>query len=271
MLRTLFSGCGHITGFRLVGPNPGSPYLFGSVDYMDAKSAADAVQLYHEHPFIQESILSELNATEVKMKVTLSTYRKRARAFEHGDRRHTAASTAEDADGGPFLELKPGVVNPILPADKTIENALRTCPIADAYEAVEQLRVLAADRPDEAVQLLAQHPQLGVAVVMILQHAGKMPMGPLPAEALRPTVAAPQAPPQASSSSGSAASENSSQETLPDEVIAHVMKIVASLPEEQVEQISKMTAEDFAKIPDPAQRLQLQTLQKQLHLLGQSL
>ena len=205
------------------------------------------------------------------MRVTISTFRKRQRDQQnyHGDRRHAHHQGSDDADhGGPYLDLKPGVVNPILPADKTIESALRACSVADAYEAVEQLRVLAMDRPEEASRLLARHPQLGVAVVMILQHAGKMPMGPLPPEAISQTLttvsnetasAAPQAAPV------------KKHEALSEEVVAHVMKIVESLPEEQVDRISKMTAEDFAKIPDPAQRLQLQTLQKQLHLLGQSL
>lgn len=54
----------------------------------------------------------------------------------------------------------------------------------DAFDAVEQLRVLSLERPDETKELLDKHPALKVAVIQILQVAGTLPPM-LPQEAFK--------------------------------------------------------------------------------------
>lgn len=79
-------------------------------------------------------------------------------------------------------------------------DVLKTTAVEEAYEAVEQLRVLAMERPRDAHHLLQENPALVSAVIMILQHAKRISFGPLPPEAFdatSTTIASPIAPPAA--------------------------------------------------------------------------
>ncbi|KAG5470617.1 hypothetical protein LSCM1_01863 [Leishmania martiniquensis] len=74
--------------------------------------------------------------------------------------------------------------DPILGRDGSLVlDALRGMATEEAYAAVEQLRVLALERPNEAKRLLHNNPALKSAVVMTLQHAGRIPFGSLPRDA----------------------------------------------------------------------------------------
>lgn len=239
-IRKMFSQAGHVVGFRVMPLIPGKEFMSGFVDYVDGKSADEAISQLDGHLF-----------GESKMKVTSAASRKRARQSNTGET-------------GPLLEFKKGFQNLFLPGDQRIEGALRQLPVADAYEAVEQLRILVLERPEDARSLLEANPQLAVAVVMILQHAGKLPMDHLPEEAVARAggAVAPIAAPAASSTTS--VKDNGQPNA---EVIAQVMAIIESMDPDDVEQVSKMTPEQLAAIPDEAARKQLEFLQRQLKLM----
>ncbi|KAL7709603.1 RNA recognition motif(a.k.aRRM RBD or RNP domain) [Lotmaria passim] len=93
---------------------------------------------------------------------------------------------AVDKDGRELMQLPRGFMDPVLGRDSSLVlNSLRGMATEEAYAAVEQLRVLALERPDEAKLLLQNYPALKSAVVITLQHAGRLAHGPLPAEAYR--------------------------------------------------------------------------------------
>ncbi|CUI15474.1 RNA-binding protein, putative [Bodo saltans] len=240
-IRKMFSQAGHVVGFRIMPLIPGKEFMSGFVDYVDGRSADEAISQLDGHLF-----------GETKMKVTNAASRKRARQPAGGD-----------ASAGPLLEFKKGFQNLFLPGDQRIEGALRQLPISDAYEAVEQLRILVLERPEDARALLEANPQLAVAVVMILQHAGKLPIDHLPEDAV---VRAGSVSATASTTAATSASSASGDQPTAD-VIAQVMAIIEGMDPEDVEQISKMTPEQLAAIPDEAARKQLEFLQRQLKLM----
>jgi hypothetical protein len=249
-LRKLFGQSGHIVGFRIMPLLPGKEFMSGFVDYVDGKSADEAISQLDGHLF-----------GESKMKVTNASARKRPR---QGDRHGGAGSDAQQPTG-PMMDFKKGFQNLFLPGDQRIEGALRQLPVADAYEAVEQLRILVLERPDDARTLLESNPQLAVAVIMILQHAGKLPVDHLPEEAVVQAGTAGEA--SVGAPAGSNAEVPPQDEGTSAEVIAQVMAIIEGMDPDDVEQISKMTPEQLAAIPDPAARQQLQFLQKQLKIM----
>lgn len=258
-LRKMFGQAGHVVAFRIMPLLPGKEFMSGFVDYVDGKSADEAISQLDGHLF-----------GESKMKVTSASSRKRARQPPGGG--EGASRQVGDAPVGPFMDFKKGFQNLFLPGDQRIEGALRQLPVADAYEAVEQLRILVLERPDDARALLETNPQLSVAVIMILQHAGKLPMDHLPEEAvIRPGNGAgghTLLSDTAAASSKHNNSENVDGAAAPSaEVIAQVMAIIDGMDPDDVEQISNMTPEQLAAIPDEATRKQLEFLQRQLKIM----
>ncbi|RNF27293.1 cleavage stimulation factor subunit 2 [Trypanosoma conorhini] len=242
-LRKHFESVGHITDFRLLGPAPGRDFRYGFADYLDVTSAEEAIQ--------------RLNGTsfgERTMKVTSaanSRSRKRSRQHVH---------THEPPVRGGMVFPR-GYVDPLLGRDdNNVLECLQRMPVADAYEAVEQLRVLVLERKDEARKLLDSCPALRLAVVMILQHAGRLPYGPLPLEAVRRTDARPvnAAPTTAEEDTAEKKAEPTEEER--DEVI----EILTKLSEEDVERIVTMSEEDLDRIPDLVQRQQMSVLRARL-------
>lgn len=225
--------------------------------------------------------------------------------------------------------------DPILGRDGSLVlDALRGMATEEAYSAVEQLRVLALERPNEAKCLLHNNPALKSAVIMTLQHAGRIPLGSLPRDAYRsrgaveaeaelaqprspqqptssqqPVLQTPQQTPQqppsespkpakkeaksaaksgetpgarkrdaATGSASSAAAPSGSQTSLvaPSTPMTEaerdeVLELIQSMSEEDVERVLTMSARDFARVPDPAQRKQLEVLQKRLLEMSQDL
>ncbi|KAG5496274.1 hypothetical protein JKF63_02575 [Porcisia hertigi] len=98
---------------------------------------------------------------------------------------------ATDKTGREMLQFPRFFTDPILGRDGSLVlDALRGMTTEDAYAAVEQLRVLALERPIEAKRLLHNNPALKSAVVMTLQHAGRIPLGALPRDAYQSKKAA---------------------------------------------------------------------------------
>lgn len=253
-LRKLFSQSGHVVAFRVMPPLPGKEFQSGFVDYLDGRSADDAMAQLDGFVF-----------GDAKMKVTNATSRKRNRSEVEGG----VASGGTDA--GPLMEFKRDFQNLLLPGDRLIEDALRQLSVAEAYEAIEQLRILVLERPEETRELLENNPQLAVAAVMILQHAGKLPSDHLPPEAIvnpRAATTLEDSSNAVTSSSTAAGGSASSQHASPSpETIAQVMSIIESMKPEDVEKIINMTPAQLAAIPDEGTRVQLAFLQKQLKLM----
>ena len=132
------------------------------------------------------------------------------------------------------------------------------------YEAVEQLRLLALERPTEAALLLEAYPQLRVAVVTILQQAGKIPMGPLPTNALVSLAERNELNSATPAAAPAAASAPASVPDMDDETRRTVEQILESLPPEKVERLLTMTDADVGKIPDLNQRRQVTLLRQHL-------
>ncbi|CAC9525774.1 conserved hypothetical protein [Leishmania infantum JPCM5] len=241
-----------------------------------------------------------------------------------------------DKAGRETMQFPRFYTDPILGRDGSLVlDALRGMATEEAYSAVEQLRVLALERPNEAKRLLHNNPALKSAVIMTLQHAGRIPLGSLPRAAYQSRRAAeaeaelaqplspqqptpshqpplptpqqtPQRPPAESptpakkeaksaaksgeargarkrdtateSASSSAAAPSGSQTSLvpPSTPMTEaerdeVLELIQSMSEEDVERVLTMSARDFAQVPDPAQRKQLEVLQKRLLEMSQDL
>ncbi|GET91556.1 hypothetical protein, conserved [Leishmania tarentolae] len=240
-----------------------------------------------------------------------------------------------DKAGRERMQFPRFYMDPILGRDGSLVlDALRNMATEEAYSAVEQLRVLALERPNEAKRLLQNNPALKSAVVMTLQHAGRIPFGSLPRDAYQsrkaaeaeaelahalppqqstppqqPTLPTPQQTPQktpaespkpakkeaksmtksgearaprkrdtATSSASSAAAPSVSQTSLVPQLTPmteaerdEVLELIQNMSEEDVERVLTMSARDFAQVPDPAQRRQLEVLQKRLLEMSQDL
>lgn len=180
-IRTLFETLGHVQGLRLI-PSRNRPVMDGYVDFSDPNDAKAAVERLHGHLFSPSSAANAAEATSVvggefKLNVQLASNRKRMRNNRNA---HKQGSDEEGEDGygtGPPLNLPAHYRDPV-------SMVLRKVSASDAFEAVEQLRVIALEKPDETRELLEQHPALKVAVVEILQVAGKLPQH-LPQEAFK--------------------------------------------------------------------------------------
>ncbi|KAG5470201.1 hypothetical protein LSCM4_02895 [Leishmania orientalis] len=96
-----------------------------------------------------------------------------------------------DKSGRETMQFPRSFTDPILGRDGSLVlDALRGMETEEAYTAVEQLRVLALERPNDAKRLLHNNPALKSAVVMTLQHAGRIPFGSLPRDAYQSRRAA---------------------------------------------------------------------------------
>jgi hypothetical protein len=111
--------------------------------------------------------------------------------------------------------------------------------------------------PEKAKALLEKYPQLMLATVVILQHAGKLPET-LPEEASRPPVAA-------GSEHATAGASSSAPEPSEAEIMEFIEKNVS---EGEVEEILKLSEADIQAIPDLAQRQQVRLIWKQLQKLS---
>ncbi|KEG12961.1 hypothetical protein DQ04_01301050 [Trypanosoma grayi] len=242
-LRKHFESVGHITDFRFLGPTPGRDFRYGFADYLDVTSAEEAI--------------ARLNGTsfgERTMKV-MSAANSRSRKRH----RQQASSTLEPPVRG-GLVFPRGYVDPLLGRDDTsVLESLHSTPVSEAYEAVEQLRVLVLERRAEARKLLESCPALRLAVVMILQHAGRLPYGPLPPEALQHPSS------ETSNATPAAAQEAEAVTGVPaEEERDEVIEILTKLSEEEVERIMTMSDADLNRIPDLAQREQMSLLRARL-------
>ncbi|AIO01109.1 hypothetical protein LPMP_322250 [Leishmania panamensis] len=244
-----------------------------------------------------------------------------------------------DKAGRETMQFPRFFTDPILGREGSLVlDALRGMATEEAYSAVEQLRVLALERPTEAKRLLHNNPALKSAVVMTLQHAGRIPFGSLPrdayqsrkeaeteAELAQPpppqqpmppppsvpqTSQTPQQTPQqhpaqslklakkepksaiksdevhgtrkrgtaAGSASSSATASSVAQTALlqPSTPMTEaerdeVLELIQNMSEEDVERVLTMSVRDLAQVPDPAQRQQLEVLQKRLLEMSQDL
>lgn len=251
-LRKHFESVGHITDFRFLGPTPGKDFRYGFADYLDVTSAEEAIQ--------------RLNGTsfgERTMKVMSAAHSRGRKRHRHQPHAHAHAHEPPVRGGMMFPR---GYVDPLLGRDDTsILECLQRTPVPDAYEAVEQLRVLALERKGEARKLLDNCPALRLAVVMILQHAGRLPYGPLPPGALqhaatRTTGATPATVEEEAEVEAKGKGGNVYTEKERDEVI----DILTKLSEDDVERIVTMSDEDLNRIPDPGQRQQISVLRDRL-------
>jgi hypothetical protein len=265
-LRTYFETTGHVVGLRLIQPQQGKECQFGFVDYLDPGSAAGAV-----------SQLDGIELSGKRMKVSLASSRKRdRRGAQVGSNIGPEDEEANPLPTGPLFSLPRGYQNPVLGADNPVDACLCRLPQVLVYEAVEQLRLLALERPTEAALLLEAYPQLRAATVTILQQAGKLPMGPLPSEALvaladrseQHSTAAPSASlkPNAAPQAGAPglSVEKPRAPVLDDETRRVVEAILEKLPPEKVEKLLTMTDSDVLKIPDVNQRRQVVMLRQHL-------
>ncbi|KAG8343674.1 putative RNA recognition motif (a k a RRM RBD or RNP domain) [Trypanosoma vivax] len=243
-LRKHFECVGHVTDFRLMGPAAGKDFRYGFADYMDVASAEEAISRLNGTSF-GENIMKVVSAASTRN-------RKR--------QRQQSAAPRPAVRGG--MVFPRGYVDPLLGRDDiSVLECLQGMTVEDAYEAVEQLRVMVLERKNEARKLLENHPAMRLAVVMILQHAGKLPFGPLPPEAFDRGEVKPveQLPAPKVETVDCKVKEGPSQEER-DETI----EILTKLSEEEVERIVSMSDADLSRIPDPVQREQLSVLRARL-------
>lgn len=323
-LRPHFESVGRVLDFRLLGPPPGKDFRYGEVDYADEKTAQVAIQRLNGHTFGERAI--RVAAVEVR-------YRKRGRRDDvTGPGRRPppppppSLPTVDDR-GRPVLQFSKGFFDPVLGReDSMVLDVLKRTAVEEAYEAVEQLRVLVMERPRDAHHLLQENPALVSAVIMILQHAKRIPFGPLPAEAFdqsTTTISSPVVlPPSPSGTSGTdmettvssstppantvngtpaqesdpetkdidrisnktyntserSQNESDSVETVEregvgvsgdreavqvtDEQRKQAINSIQHMREEDVERILTLSPSDLSRVPDPAQRKQLEILQQ---------
>lgn len=254
-LRQHFESVGHVVDFRLFDPAPGKDFRHGLADYMDDRTAAEAI-----------SRLNGITFGERAIRVTMATTRSGTGGGGGCKRRRDAQGGGRvEAEGRGGIMFPRGFVDPVLGREESLVlDCLRGLSTTDAYEAVEQLRVLAIERRKDAKALLDENAALRSAVVMILQHAGRLPTGSLPAEAYQVTTAA-----TASSAEETRRSEWSSSDAklvkpTTEEQRDEVMHLISNLSEADVERILTMSAADLQQVPDLPQRRQLQVLRDRL-------
>lgn len=194
-LRPHFESVGRVLEFRMMGPAPGKDFRYGEVDYVDEKTAQEAILRLHGHAFGDRT-----------MRVSLMDSRLRKRGRREGPGYHSYGSSGRGGRGGgwssssvglaaqtvpttddrgrPFMQFSRGFFDPVLGReDSMVLDVLKRTATEEAYEAVEQLRVLVMERPEDAQRLLQENPALISAVIMVLQHARRIPFGALPPEA----------------------------------------------------------------------------------------
>lgn len=283
-VRQHFESIGHVMDFKIFDPKPGIDYRHGLVEYMDERTAADAI--------------SRLNGTTFGDRaMRVAEAKQRGKDFKFAKRgREPGGSVGFGGDGPRRREgmtFPRGFQDPVLGRGEGIVfDVLKSMTTEDAYEAVEQLRVLALERRRDARALLLDNPALRSAVVMILQHAGRLPLAggsgggsSLPPEAFQGSSAtaydgaanddeaddadgsgnantegAPSAKRQATEAEKEATKGEAAAKQQQDEVL----EIISAMSEEDVDRILTMTSQDLAQVADPAQRRQLEVLRDRL-------
>ncbi|KAG5471035.1 hypothetical protein CUR178_02342 [Leishmania enriettii] len=257
----------------------------------------------------------------------------RAPFSPHQQQQEQSQQQTTDKSGRETMQFPRVFTDPILGREGSLVlDALRDMATEEVYAAVEQLRVLALERPNDAKRLLHNNPALKSAVVMTLQHAGRIPFGSLPRDAYQSRRAAeaeselarpppaqqptpqPQAAPQTpqnppaqppqpakkeakstaksveargarkldTAAGGASASSTTAPSAAPMSSLPQstpmteaerdeVLELIQNMSEEDVERVLTMSAGDLAQVPDPAQRKQLEELQKRLLEMSQDL
>lgn len=310
-LRQHFETVGHVTGFRMFGPAPGKDFRYGIVDYMDSQTADDAIRRLNGTTF-GERPMRVTAARNTMRGPPPPGIRKRRRDLgpghhhhhhnqqqQHSVRNHNSPHHHHHAShqhGQPYQQRRPPVAekplrdtmsfprffsDPILGREESLVlDALRGMSTEKAYEAVEQLRIMALERKESARMLLQDNPALKSAIVMILQHAGRLPHGALPveayrtsAESIRTSVAATEEEEEGGTAvsplaDGDVTAEVEAEESLTagitEEERDEVLELIQNMSEEDVERVLTMTAADLEQVPDPFQRKQLEVLQIRL-------
>lgn len=282
-VRQHFESIGHVMDFKMFDPKPGVDYRHGLVEYMDDRTASDAISRLNGTMFGDRA----MRVAEVKQRGADFSSTKRRR--ELGGDSGGGFGEERQRDGMTFPR---GFQDPVLGRGEGIVfDVLKSMTTEDAYEAVEQLRVLALERRRDARALLLENPALRSAVVMVLQHAGRLACAgsagggsSLPPEAFQGSSAsaydgdnvededddaegngesketAPSAKRQATEEEKEASKVDSTKQQQQDEVL----EIIGAMSEEDVDRILSMTSEDLAQVADPAQRQQLEVLRDRL-------
>ena len=245
-LRPHFERVGPVVSFRIVDNHQGET-VFGFCDYSDPQSAQAAC-----------SALNGKKLGSTAMKVGLAD-RKRKRENDVSD---PGRADGKGRKGGGPSEIPDGHQFKLPPTDPLLA-ALNNVAIPDAYEAVEQLRLLALDNPAAARDLLEKYPQLTIATTIILQHAGKLPTE-LPPEASQP-------PPKPDNGFAPQQQKQQKQEQQQGPSDAEIMAMIESLSEEEIESTMSLTPEQIAAVPDPAARKQLTILSTRLREMASAL
>lgn len=283
-VRQHFESIGHVNDFRIFDPKPGIDYRHGLVEYMDERTAAEAISRLNGTAFGDKAMrVAEAKERGKDFKVN---FNRRGRGGYEERRREAMA-------------FPRGFQDPALGrGESAVLDVLKAMTTEDAYEAVEQLRVLALERRPDARAVLLENPALRSAVVMILQHAGRLPMAgggggtsSLPPEAYQgssssladgggasaenedgatdedghpakraATEAAKDTSKAAASAGAGGASDGATTDVQRDEVI----QILSAMSEADVDRVLNLTAQDLADVPDPAERRQLEVLRDRL-------
>ncbi|CCW62859.1 unnamed protein product [Phytomonas sp. EM1] len=264
-LRRHFDSFGRSIDFRMFDPAPGKDFRSGLVEYIDERSAAEAI--------------SQLNGMAFggrAMKVIAAA----ARTGNHGGNARGKRRREAPGGGGPpvnaegreMMTFPRSFHDPVLGGEETaVLEALRQMPVEDAYEAVEQFRVLALENRQEARALLEEIPALRSAVVVVLQHAGRLPVNAeLPAEAFQVRGGAP-AEAAGIATTPLAARGGGGKSRTTEAQKEEVIQLISKMSKEDVERILLMTDSDLARVADPAQQQQLRELRNRLIEMSEGL
>lgn len=292
-LRQHFDSVGHTIDFRVMGPDPGKNFRYGVAEYMDGRTAEEAVTRL-DNTMFGDCPMRVRAAQQQQQQVHTMSREWRKRGREVPALPHSGVSQPHDRTSGDLLIFPRCCADPLLGReDSTIIASMRGMTVKEAYEAVEQLRVLALERPDEARLLLEECPPLRSAVVLILQHAGRVPYGPLSPDAFKRNVESNTATTSTTTTTTSTKDMNASpasavRPTVKSEVSSNtpaqrnvhpatdgqkdeVINLVRQMREEDIERILLMTNEDLAAVSDPQQRSQLGILRNRLLEMSSSL
>ena len=215
--------------------------LYGFCDYTDALSAKAAVQHLNG---------KTLGGSRIRLVI----------ARPHGPPNPTggaqdAKRPRDDQDGAAAVETLG------LPPTDPLNVALNEIPIAECYEAIEQLRLMVLEAPQDAACLLRDNPQLRVAAVAILQHAGRLPQT-LPPEAFE---GAPDSATPATSAANVTSSAASSSSPTPE-----TLQLLQALSAEEIDSVIALSAAELASMP-AATRAQMAELQRHLKAMAAQL
>lgn len=305
-LRSRFERLGPVVGFRVVGAKGDS--VFGFCDYTDKLSAADAVRSLNNFSFGEAGAMRVTHADRKRPRAAEGGPRGGGPGAERGpggeDRRKAteAAMRAQllaagippddafshaggfgsgggrgDRGAGAFGGIGGGASDPLLQALYTGIG------VTEAYEAIEQLRSMAVEHPAQAEALLAKHPQLAVAAVVILQHASRLPTRLPPEASMAPLLrvadgapGTPQHAPQSPGTFGAAGGAPLSPGSRGGQAgrggpSAEVLALLDSLSEEDIERVVSLTPAQLANIANPAEREAISNLQRQLQAMAAAL